>query len=185
MARLSFLDLVLRQQQQHHYRYDNYSCTNTMSNKLHRLVTSVNTSPLPTRAKQAALSLLFNSQVKLAFTCGIQIQELSNTRAQLRLNNSLRVQNHIGGVHACGMALLAESATGIVFGMNVPDTCVPLIKSMSIQYKKRAKGDLQAVASLTPQQVRSFAHFVYACASMRLFACTCLHLLALVCLRSP
>lgn len=124
-------------------------------NKLQRLVTSVNRAPLlPPRAKQAALSLLFNSQVKLAFTCGIQVQELSAARAQLRLNNSLRVQNHIGGVHACGMALLAESATGIVFGMNVPDASVPLIKSMTVRYTKRAKGDLQAVATLTPEQVR-------------------------------
>ena len=31
-----------------------------------------------------------------------------------------QVQNHIKGVHACAMALLAESATGAVFGMNVP-----------------------------------------------------------------
>lgn len=125
----------------------------TTLNKLHRLVSKVNTSPLPLPAKQAALSLLFNSQVKLAFTAGIQIQELTNAHAQLQLKNRMRVQNHIGGVHACGMALLAESATGIVFGMNVPDTSIPVIKSMSIQYKKRAKGDLQAVASLTPEQV--------------------------------
>lgn len=122
-------------------------------NRLHRLVSSVNKLSLPPRARQAALSLLFNSQVKLALTCGIQVAELSDSRASLRLRNRLRVQNHIGGVHACGMALLAESATGIVFGMNVPDSSVPLIKSMRIEYKKRAKGDLQAVATLTPQQV--------------------------------
>lgn len=132
-------------------------------NKLQRLVASVNKSPLPPRAKQAAFSLLFNSQVKLALTCGIQVQELSPARAQLRLNNNLRVQNHIGGVHACGMALLAESATGILFGMNVPESSLPLIKSMTVRYKKRAKGDLQAVATLTPEQVRacSFVEHVY------------------------
>ncbi len=43
-----------------------------------------------------------------------------------------KVQNHIGGIHACGMALLSESATGLVFGMNVPDSHVPLIKSMKV-----------------------------------------------------
>ena len=36
-----------------------------------------------------------------------------------------QVQNHIKGVHACAMALLAESATGAVFGMNVPDSAIP------------------------------------------------------------
>ena len=30
----------------------------------------------------------------------------------MTLRNRTRVQNHIKGVHACGMALLAESATG-------------------------------------------------------------------------
>jgi acyl-coenzyme A thioesterase PaaI-like protein len=122
-------------------------------NTLNRLVTYVNTSPAPLPLRQFALSMLFNSQVKMAFTCGIKINELTSERATVQLKNRLRVQNHIGGVHACGMALLAESATGIVFGMNVPDTCIPLIKSMNIKYTKRAKGDLQAVASLTPQQV--------------------------------
>ena len=42
------------------------------------------------------------------------------------------MQNHIGGVHACGMALLSESATGLVFGMNVPDTHIPVIKTMKV-----------------------------------------------------
>lgn len=51
-----------------------------------------------------------------------------------------QVRNHIGGIHACGIALAAESATGIVIGMNVPDTRMPLCKSMAIDFKKVAKG---------------------------------------------
>ena len=39
----------------------------------------------------------------------------------------MQVQNHIKGVHACAMALLAESATGAVFGMNVPDSAIPYV----------------------------------------------------------
>ena len=53
------------------------------------------------------------------------------------------------------MALLAESATGSVFGMHVPDTHIPLIKSMKIEYKRRAQGDLKAIASLTTEQIQS------------------------------
>ena len=41
-------------------------------------------------------------------------------RANCATPCACRVQNHIKGVHACGMALLAESATGAVFGMNLP-----------------------------------------------------------------
>jgi hypothetical protein len=45
-------------------------------------------------------------------TSGIWIEDLDVRKATVSLKNRKRVQNHIGGVHACGMALLAESATG-------------------------------------------------------------------------
>lgn len=51
-----------------------------------------------------------------------------------------QVQNHIGGVHACGMALAAESATGIIMGMNVPDSRLTLCKSMAVDFKRMSKG---------------------------------------------
>ena len=63
------------------------------------------------------------------------------------------MQNHIGGIHAIAASLLAESATGIVFGMNVPDTHVPLLKSMTVNFQRRMKGDLVATASLTDEQI--------------------------------
>ncbi len=51
--------------------------------------------------------------------------------AVLFAQNRFRVQNHIKGVHACAMAILAESATGTVFGMNVDDSKLPLLKRCS------------------------------------------------------
>jgi hypothetical protein len=62
------------------------------------------------------------------------------------------VQNHIGGVHASAMNLLAETATGMVVGMNVRDDCLPLAKRLSMAFVKRATGALTAVATLTPEQ---------------------------------
>jgi Domain of unknown function (DUF4442) len=52
----------------------------------------------------------------------------------------VQVQNHIGGIHACGMALLSETATGALLAMNVPDTHLPLCKSFKIDFKRLAKG---------------------------------------------
>jgi len=51
------------------------------------------------------------------------------------------------------MALLAETATGFVVGMNVPDDKLMLLKSMKVSYFKRAQGDMRAVATLSPEQV--------------------------------
>lgn len=70
------------------------------------------------------------------------------------IRNRRPVQNHINGVHAAAMALLAETATGFVVGMNLPDDKLPLIKSLKVDYLKRTKGDMRAVATLTPEQVQ-------------------------------
>jgi len=64
------------------------------------------------------------------------------------------VQNHIHGVHAAAMALLAETATGFCVGMNLPDDKLPLIKSLKVSYLKRAVGGMRAVAELRPEQVQ-------------------------------
>jgi acyl-coenzyme A thioesterase PaaI-like protein len=78
--------------------------------------------------------------VKLAGTAGIRVEQMSGSKAVVSLKNKFRVQNHIGGIHACGMALVGESATGIVVGMNVPDNAIPLCKSMNIKFVKRCEG---------------------------------------------
>jgi len=123
-------------------------------NKLAGLIKKI-TTILPSSLHSPAYSFAFNSQVKLAGTAGIKIEKLSENEAVVHLKNRRKVQNHIGGVHACGMALLAESATGMIVGMNVPDSHLPLMKSMKMTFVKRATGDLKAVATLKPEQVKT------------------------------
>ena len=60
---------------------------------------------------------------------------------------------HVGSVHAAAMALLAESSTGFVVGVNLPGDKLPLIKEMNFKYVKRAQGDMHAVAHLTDEQI--------------------------------
>ncbi len=99
------------------------------------------------------LTTLFNSKVKFARTTGIKIEQVTHQQTILTLKNKKSVQNHIGGIHAIAAAVLAESATGIVVGVNVPDDRVPLLKSMTIEYQRRMQGNLKAVANLTLEQV--------------------------------
>jgi acyl-coenzyme A thioesterase PaaI-like protein len=110
------------------------------------------TEQLPAPLRRRLITLMFNRKVRFAGTAGIDFEALSPERAILHLKNRGRVQNHIRGIHAAGMALLAESATGAVFGMNVPDTHLPLLKSMHVDYVKRATGALRAEASLSVEQ---------------------------------
>ena len=111
--------------------------------------------PASRRVHCLALSLLFGSQVKFAGTAKVRVHTLTEQRAVMSIANKRKVQNHIKGVHAAAMALLAESATGFLVGMNVPDDKLPLIKSLKVNYLKRATGSLRAEASLTPEQIHS------------------------------
>lgn len=120
-------------------------------NRLSRAVATIG--KLPTALQSPALSLLFGSQVKFAGTAKVRVHSLTNSRAVLSIANRHKVQNHIQGVHAAAMALLAESATGFLVGMNVPDDKLPLIKSLKVDYLKRATGSLDAVATLTSEQI--------------------------------
>ena len=53
------------------------------------------------------------------------------------------------------MALVAETASGMVVGMNVPDDKIPVIKTLKIDYHKRCTGDLTATATLTDAQIEN------------------------------
>ncbi len=130
--------------------------TINMSSKVYKLNKMAATvqkleSYLPTSMYSLGYTILFNSMVKLAATAGIKVEKLSQRESQVYLRNKRRVQNHIGGLHACSMALAAESATGMVVGMNVPDTHIPLLKSMHVNFVRRCQGNVRVKAWLTEE----------------------------------
>ena len=122
-----------------------------MANKFSKAVSFIY--KMPAFSQQYLLTKLFCSQVKYAGTSKVKLHKVKNNEVELSLANIKRVQNHIGGVHAVAASLLAESATGIVFGMNVPDSHLPLLKSMTVNYNRRMQGGLKAVAKLSDEQI--------------------------------
>src|SRR3990167_4922848 len=82
----------------------------------------------------------------------IRYLQVSHSEVVVKIENHRAMQNHIGQLHACAMALIAETATGFVTGMNVPDHCIVLIKSMHVDFKRPSKGAMTATATLTPEQ---------------------------------
>ena len=125
------------------------------ANRLSRAVNLIN--HLPRSIQPALLSMLFASQVRFAGTARVRINSLKQQQACLTLRDRNRVRNHVGSIHAAAMALLAESATGFLVGMSVPDTHLLLIKTLRVDYKKRAIGSLRAVATLTTEQLSAVA----------------------------
>ncbi|MGL1958230.1 MAG: DUF4442 domain-containing protein [Colwellia sp.] len=127
-----------------------------MSNKFSYFVNKVNKAPH--FLQSFLLTKLFSTKVKYAGTTGIKIHKVTQHEVIISLKNRKSVQNHIGGIHAIAAALLAESATGIVFGINVPERRVPLLKSMTIHYQRRMQGNLLARAKLTSEQIELIKH---------------------------
>jgi acyl-coenzyme A thioesterase PaaI-like protein len=123
----------------------------TAANKLSRSLARIGKLPAPLARK--ARTLLMRRMVPFVGTAKLDIEELSATRAVVLVKNRGRVRNHIGSVHAAAMVLMVETATGFVVAMSVPDARTPVIKSMKVEFKKRAKGALRAEASLTAEQV--------------------------------
>lgn len=108
---------------------------------------------LPAALRVPLMSFLLGNVVPFVGTARLRFDEVSSRRVVVRIRNRRKVQNHIKGVHAAAMALLAETATGFCVGMNLPDDKLPLIKSLKVDYLKRAQGDMTAVAELRPEQV--------------------------------
>lgn len=122
----------------------------TKSNRLTKLVKA--TSRLPQGMRTALLSKTFGRVVPMVGSAKIRYQEISASKVVVSMPNHKAMQNHIGQIHACAMALLAETATGFVTAMNVPDSAVVLIKSLKVDFKRPTKGAMTAVATLTPEQ---------------------------------
>lgn len=122
----------------------------TQSNRLSKLVKA--TSKFPKGIRSTLWSKAFGRVVPMVGTANIRYLEVSNSQVIVEIKNHRAMQNHIGQLHACAMALIAETATGFVTGINVPDSCIVLIKSMHIDYKRPSKGDMKAVATLTDEQ---------------------------------
>jgi acyl-coenzyme A thioesterase PaaI-like protein len=108
---------------------------------------------LPASLRQRAISLILGRYVPYVGTSGLLYEEITETRVVVSIKNRRKVQNHIKTVHAAAMALLAETASGFVVGVNLPDDRLPLIKTLKIDYTRRSSGDLRAVATLTPADI--------------------------------
>ena len=123
----------------------------SVKNPLRSFVDKVNR--YPSWLSSRLITWLFRYKVKLAGTAGLDIIKTDGKTVVFRQKNRKKIQNHIGTVHAVTMALLAESSTGFVVGINLPGDKLPLIKTMNLNYVKRCVGDITAIASVTDEQI--------------------------------
>jgi len=127
--------------------------THAAASKPNRLARSLQQlDAVPAFARGWARNLVLRRAVPFTGTAQLDFAVMTPDRVEVAIANQRRVQNHIKGVHAAAMTLLAETATGMVVGMNVRDDCLPLAKELKVSFKKRTQGALRAVATLTDAQ---------------------------------
>lgn len=141
---------------QEHPDIRNMIVNNAADNKLNKIVKA--SQFLPKQIKTAVLSKAFGRIVPFVGTAGIVYESVKANKVVVSIANKRSVQNHIKGVHAVAMALIAETATGFVTALNLPSNRVLLIKSMQIDYKKIAKGSMKATAFLNDEQRQFMAN---------------------------
>ncbi|MEP6588299.1 MAG: DUF4442 domain-containing protein [Polaromonas sp.] len=107
---------------------------------------------VPAFARTWYQGVVLRRAVPFTGTAGLDFLQMGRERVEIGLKNEKKVQNHIGGIHASAMNLLAETATGMVVGMNVRDDCIPLARELKMVFRKRATGSMRAVATLTAAQ---------------------------------
>ena len=108
-----------------------------------------------------ALPGLFAAAVPFTTFLGIEYDEVAPGRVVLRLKDDPAKHNHVGTLHAGAMFALAESASGLCVVATVADHLAgvtPLAARAEITYKKVARGDVTATATLdTPVEEISAA----------------------------
>ena len=124
--------------------------TNARPNRLARTLAQIDRVPVPLRP--LVRNLVLRRAVPFTGTARLDFAVMTPEKVEIAIANQRRVQNHIRGVHAAAMTLLAETATGMVVGMNVRDDCLPLAKELKVKFKRRTKGGMRAVAQLTAEQ---------------------------------
>jgi len=117
-------------------------------NRLEKTVNNLKKYPQP------VLSFAIGRVVKFVGTAGVRFEQMTIDRIIVTLKNKKKVRNHIGQIHAAAMVLLAETATGMVVGMNIPDDKIPLIKSLKTDFVRRSTGAMRAEAWLEESQIQ-------------------------------
>lgn len=102
--------------------------------------------------RQPLVTRAIGTVIPFVDTAGCFIEAYTPTRVVVRLDNRTAVQNHLGGVHAAALALLAETASGLVVALNVPTASAPLLRTMEVSFDQYAREAVQAEATLSTDE---------------------------------
>jgi len=108
---------------------------------------------LPLDAQTQQFTQIIHQVVPMFGTCGIQVTQLTPEQCTTTMASQKHVHNQIGTIQSAGIILTAESAMGLVVGINLPPHQVALVSNVNTDFSKKVKGNIQAQAQLSEAQI--------------------------------
>ena len=109
----------------------------------------------PERAR--AITADIGDTIPFVVTAGVDIETYTPAQVQVALDDRPAVHNHVGTPHASALSLLAETASGLVVALNLPEGAVPLLRSMQVDFRRMAHGRVTARAVLSSKEQQRIA----------------------------
>ena len=89
------------------------------------------------RLKQKILDYTFSWAIPFNKGLGLKLTEVSTDRVEVTSKPLRKRQNHVGGAHACFLALMGEYAAGLCLAQNFsPEKYRMIIGSLKMNYLK-------------------------------------------------
>jgi acyl-coenzyme A thioesterase PaaI-like protein len=104
------------------------------------------------RLRRRALDVLLNVTVPFNRWLGFRLLAATPERVEVLSPEAVLRRNHVGGAHACALALMGEYPAGILIAQRFPiESYRVIIGELRAQYHKQGRGALRAEA-LAPSE---------------------------------